>query len=173
MKRNIKNNNKGFTIIEVLIVLVIAGLIMLIVFLAVPALQRNSRNTQRKSEAARVISAASEWRTNNSNAWPATCFPILATCSGAPNDVRNAIIGNAGTLNTYSGATFNILENTTGQAGNLATSSLGSTVVANNALLIMLGNAKCDNNDLQPGSGFVAVFAVETGGASTATCVAS
>ncbi|MDQ3065292.1 MAG: prepilin-type N-terminal cleavage/methylation domain-containing protein, partial [bacterium] len=41
MLSRIKNNNKGFTIIEVLIVLAIAGLIMLIVFLAVPALQRN------------------------------------------------------------------------------------------------------------------------------------
>jgi prepilin-type N-terminal cleavage/methylation domain-containing protein len=34
----------GFTIIEVLIVLAIAALILLIVFLAVPALQRNARN---------------------------------------------------------------------------------------------------------------------------------
>jgi prepilin-type N-terminal cleavage/methylation domain-containing protein len=38
---SLKNNKKGFTIIEVLIVLAIAGVIMVIVFLAVPALQRN------------------------------------------------------------------------------------------------------------------------------------
>lgn len=44
-----KPNNKGFTIIEVMIVLAIAALILLIVFLAIPALQRTSRNTQRKS----------------------------------------------------------------------------------------------------------------------------
>ncbi|HPW47952.1 MAG TPA: prepilin-type N-terminal cleavage/methylation domain-containing protein, partial [Candidatus Saccharibacteria bacterium] len=36
-----KKDQKGFTIIEVLIVLAIAALILLIVFLAVPALQRN------------------------------------------------------------------------------------------------------------------------------------
>jgi prepilin-type N-terminal cleavage/methylation domain-containing protein len=35
----------GFTIIEVMIVLAIAGLILLIVFLAVPALEREARNT--------------------------------------------------------------------------------------------------------------------------------
>jgi prepilin-type N-terminal cleavage/methylation domain-containing protein len=53
-----KSNNEGFTIIEVMIVLAIAGLILLIVFLAVPALQRSSRNTQRKSDVGRLGSAA-------------------------------------------------------------------------------------------------------------------
>lgn len=61
----IKTNEKGFTIIEVLIVLAIAGLIMVIVFLAVPALQRNSRNTQRSNDASRTIAAINECTTNN------------------------------------------------------------------------------------------------------------
>ena len=41
--------NKGFTIIEVALVLAIAGLIFLMVFIALPALQRNQRDTQRKT----------------------------------------------------------------------------------------------------------------------------
>ena len=41
--------NKGFTIIEVVLVLAIAGLIFLMVFIALPALQRNQRDTQRKT----------------------------------------------------------------------------------------------------------------------------
>lgn len=45
---------RGFTIIEVMIVLAIAGVIMLVVLLAVPALQRNSRNYQRKNFAQRA-----------------------------------------------------------------------------------------------------------------------
>ncbi|MEI6480793.1 MAG: type II secretion system protein [Candidatus Saccharibacteria bacterium] len=58
MLNKIKNRKQeGFTIIEVLIVLAIAGLIMLIVFLAVPALQRNSRNTQRQADASKVTAA--------------------------------------------------------------------------------------------------------------------
>lgn len=56
---------KGFTIIEVLIVLAIAGLIMVIVFLAVPALQRNSRNTQRTNDVARIAGAINECTNNN------------------------------------------------------------------------------------------------------------
>jgi prepilin-type N-terminal cleavage/methylation domain-containing protein len=60
MLDKIKNRKEeGFTIIEVLIVLAIAGLIMLIVFLAVPALQRNSRNTQRQADASKIASAIS------------------------------------------------------------------------------------------------------------------
>ncbi len=50
----------GFTIIEVMIVMAVAGLIMAIVFLAVPALQRNNRNTQRSADASRVLAAVSE-----------------------------------------------------------------------------------------------------------------
>lgn len=64
-KIKLKENQKGFTIIEVLIVLAIAGLIMVIVFLAVPALQRNSRNTQRSNDASRVAAAVNECLNNN------------------------------------------------------------------------------------------------------------
>lgn len=66
----LKKNEKGFTIIEVLIVLAIAGLIMVIVFLAVPALQRNSRNTQRTADAARTASAVNECLGNNNGQLP-------------------------------------------------------------------------------------------------------
>ena len=55
-----KNQNltkKGFTIIEVVLVLAIAGLIFLMVFLALPALQRSQRDTQRKQDVAMVVTA--------------------------------------------------------------------------------------------------------------------
>ena len=57
-------DRKGFTIIEVMIVLAIAGLIMLIIFLAVPALQRASRNNGRKTDASRIASAVSSFVSN-------------------------------------------------------------------------------------------------------------
>ncbi len=65
-----QKNEKGFTIIEVMIVLAIAGLIILIVFLAVPALQRNSRNTQRRNDAARISGLVSEFVANNNGSLP-------------------------------------------------------------------------------------------------------
>lgn len=65
MLKDLKKKSDGFTIIEVLIVLAIAGLIMVIVFLAVPALQRNNRNTSRDSDAARIAGAVNECVANN------------------------------------------------------------------------------------------------------------
>ena len=54
---NFQTNKKdGFTIIEVVLVLAIAGLIFLMVFLALPALQRNQRDTQRKTDVSQAIS---------------------------------------------------------------------------------------------------------------------
>ncbi len=72
MKSKQLKEEKGFTIIEVLIVLAIAGLIMLVVFLAVPALQRNSRNTQRTSDVSLISSAVNECL-NNRNGRIASC----------------------------------------------------------------------------------------------------
>ncbi len=60
----------GFTIIEVLIVLAIAGLILLIVFLAVPALQRNSRNTSIKNDVQNVLGGVSEFEGANNGTPP-------------------------------------------------------------------------------------------------------
>jgi prepilin-type N-terminal cleavage/methylation domain-containing protein len=67
MLAKLKKRNQGFTIIEVMIVLAIAGLILLIVFLAVPALQRSSRNTQRKQDVGRITSAATTVLSDNNN----------------------------------------------------------------------------------------------------------
>lgn len=132
---NIKKRSEGgFTIIEVLIVLAIAGLIMLIVFLAVPALQRNSRNTQRKNDVSGLLSAVSEYANNNQGSYPgsgtfSTAFagtnPNLgyyttaanvtwvsqtaATAPTAPNDVDKVVLANyakcSGNTATTTGAT--------------------------------------------------------------------
>ncbi len=78
MLDRIKNRKQeGFTIIEVLIVLAIAGLIMLIVFLAVPALQRSSRNRGREADASLIASAISECVSNN-NGTIANCDAVAA-----------------------------------------------------------------------------------------------
>ncbi len=61
---------KGFTIIEVVLVLAIAGLIFLIVFLALPALQRQQRDTQRRTDASRVSALVSNWQSNHSGRLP-------------------------------------------------------------------------------------------------------
>ncbi len=80
--KNFKDN-KGFTIIEVLIVLAIAGLIMLVVFLAVPALQRQSHNQQYKTEANNLLSGVTEIAGNNGGAilLPADSAKVLSAAN--------------------------------------------------------------------------------------------
>lgn len=74
------NQNKGFTVVESLIVLAMGGLILIIVFLAIPTLQRNSRNTQRRQDVSTILSAISTFGLSNSGAYPNDCGPPAAVC---------------------------------------------------------------------------------------------
>lgn len=61
MNKSASNNSQGFTIIELLIVLAIAGIIMLIVFLAVPHTQRVVRDNRRKTDLSAFYAAVSDY----------------------------------------------------------------------------------------------------------------
>ena len=63
-KENI-DSKKGFTIIEVVLVLAIAGLIFLMVFIALPAMQRNQRDTQRRNDYSMLSSAITSYSSSN------------------------------------------------------------------------------------------------------------
>lgn len=65
------NERGGFTIIEVVLVLAIAGLIFLMVFIALPTLQRSQRDTQRRNDLARISTQISQYQTNNNGRLPA------------------------------------------------------------------------------------------------------
>lgn len=62
----------GFTIIEVVLVLAIAGLIFLMVFIALPALQRGQRDTSRRSSLSTFTAQITQYQSNNKGAVPAT-----------------------------------------------------------------------------------------------------
>ena len=66
-----QGQKKGFTIIEVVLVLAIAGLIFLMVFVALPALQRSQRDTQRREDMARFMSQLTQYQANNAGQVPA------------------------------------------------------------------------------------------------------
>ena len=82
MLRNLFKSKKdeGFTIIEVLIVLAIAGIILVIVLVAVPQLQRNQRNEARRNILARIATELNNYASNNSGQYPAP-----NTASGTTN----------------------------------------------------------------------------------------
>jgi len=134
MLQNYKaKREEGFTIIEVLIVLAIAGLILVIVFLAVPNLQRSARNNSRKNDASRISTAASDYVSNSNGQLPAAGNATVAS----------TVLSDAGTLGQ-----FTLTGGTAPGAGKFAIvtgakslSALGTPV--DNAVLLD-ENAKCD-----------------------------
>jgi len=67
---NKRTQTSGFTIIEVVLVLAIAALIFLMIFVALPALQRGQRDTARKNDFGTIASAVNTYRSNNRNQLP-------------------------------------------------------------------------------------------------------
>lgn len=61
---------KGFTIIEVALVLAIGGLIFLMVFVALPGLRASQRDTSRRSDITKVVDKIKEFQTNNRGGIP-------------------------------------------------------------------------------------------------------
>ena len=170
MQHKLKNN-KGFTIIEIMIVLAIAGLIMLIVFLAVPALQRSSRNTQRKNDVGNFSSAISTWTSNNNGAIPGmetgtynstTCQSDLGinTSNPSPSSVFKSV-----KLGYY---TQNEIYCTPISAG----STLSESSVDK---LDYVPGAVCSGNSAVVGNSrsYVLLYAVETGGGTQSQCTGS
>ncbi|MBO7717938.1 type II secretion system protein [Candidatus Saccharibacteria bacterium] len=72
MKENEKMSRRGFTIIEVSLVLAIAGLIFLMIFIALPALQRSRRDAERREDMMFLISELKKFQTNNRGALPSS-----------------------------------------------------------------------------------------------------
>jgi len=148
---------KGFTIIEVLIVLAIAGLILLVVFLAVPALQRNARNTQRSTDAGNLLSAVSEYVGNNNGVLPLAVSGGTATGIdiGAASGVNKVPVK----LGYYDGSV----------SGNitLATFASGNTNTTTTDTIILMKGATCSTTTTgDPASGsarsVVILFTLET-----------
>ncbi len=83
---------KGFTFIEVALVLAVAGLIFIMVFVALPALQRSSRDTTRRNDMTEFIAAVKKYQTNNRGALPGSAdkdYPVVVdgySDSGSIND---------------------------------------------------------------------------------------
>lgn len=96
---NAQQKEKGFTIIEVVLVLAIAGLIFLMVFIALPALQRNQRDTQRRNDVSRVQTAIASYSSSNRGALPTnwTTFTDSYLLAGSDSfiDPSGAVTGQA------------------------------------------------------------------------------
>ena len=110
-QRNIKAKS-GFTIIEVVLVLAIAGLIFLMVFVALPALQRSQRDTQRRDDMARVDTALNQYQTNNS-----TRSNNLPGANNPKTAIKCELEGKGDTMDLPSGEACDFIKNYMNKSG--------------------------------------------------------
>jgi prepilin-type N-terminal cleavage/methylation domain-containing protein len=154
MKKIFRKKESGFTIIEVTIVLAIAGLIMAIVFVAVPSLERSSRNTQRKSDASHLAGLINEYSSNHAGLLPTAIGSGGLTVSGENWSIMSAP------------TTSDINTNAAQPAyGNTTTMKINEGMVCNPATNV-ISDA---NND----RAFAIGFQVETSGGSENSCVSN
>lgn len=88
-----KKRDQGFTIIEVMIVLAIAGLILVVVLIAIPQLQRNQRNSARQQILSRISTELSSFAGSNSGAFPAQNNTDTAGNFGTAVTDTNSFLG--------------------------------------------------------------------------------
>lgn len=125
-----QNAQKGFTIIEVVLVLAIAGLIFLMVFIALPALQASQRDTARKNDASAVAASVTSFTGNNRGAFPST-LQLTGSATGSPDATGKF----AGYINSVSNNTTTVTVKT------LASGATTQAVVQGN--MIVVQKAKC------------------------------
>ena len=87
-----QKTKKGFTIIEVVLVLAIAGLIFMMVFLALPALQRSQRDTQRRDDMGRFAAQIANYQTNNRGQVPNNTAKTKGTWIPTTSKATNAAV---------------------------------------------------------------------------------
>jgi prepilin-type N-terminal cleavage/methylation domain-containing protein len=173
MSKQLTRKQQGFTIIEVMIVLAIAALILLAVFLAIPNLQRSSRNSGRKADAGRIGTAATSFTSNNNGSLPATAGDATT------------ILTDAGTLSQYTltGAGAASSPATACAAGSAANNKLTvcsgagtfTALTAGQDGMVLGVSDQCGTASGQVVAGtsrqMALVYSVETSGAPTWACV--
>ena len=65
-----RDYKEGFTIVEVALVLAIAGLIFLMIFVALPAVQKTQRDAERRNDLGTLLTAIQKYQDNHRGALP-------------------------------------------------------------------------------------------------------
>lgn len=92
-QNKVTNTKNGFTIIEVVLVLAIAGLIFLMVFIALPALQRGQRDVQRKQDLSRMSVQLTNYLSSTRGAVPSSADSLGVFVRGFLNGSSNTVAG--------------------------------------------------------------------------------
>lgn len=148
---NAPTNKKGFTIIEVVLVLAIAGLIFLMVFIALPALQRGQRDNQRKNDISRLQTAVTNYVSANrgglpvAGTWNTATTGFVATYLTTAGD---SFVDPSGAPAQGPGANstaYVILENAVGSTVGDYTATQNVIYVTRNATCVPTNSAQVQN----------------------------
>lgn len=140
---------KGFTIVEVSLVVAIGGLILVGALVAVPNLLRLARDSQRKTDMEKLVSALKKYQTNNNRGalpdinnlteWNDFYHNFLGDNFADPNEPNYRII--------ISNCTSS-LGTTCGQVTNTGFgASLFNSEFPNGYVMFVMTSAKCQDND--------------------------
>lgn len=146
-------NKRGFTLIEVVLVIGIGGLIFLLAFLAFRQASTNRRDTQRRSDVRRMLAEAITFSGDNGNQFP--CFDSTAwDCyyNGTSNSVswttfQNSYLNNTNFKDPKSGSNYTYLAWNGGISLNLS-NYFRTTVVLSPGNAVYALRAMCTNGDL-------------------------
>lgn len=139
---------KGFTIIEVVLVLAIAALIFLMVFIALPALQSSQRDTARKNDVSIVAAAVNSWASNNRDKGMAA-MTKAALVPYVQNVSENTTINKTEQKLTISTASL--------RTGGVASSTVGDGSVW------VVPHATCGDMGVNAGDGVAATWTTKAG----------
>jgi prepilin-type N-terminal cleavage/methylation domain-containing protein len=132
---------KGFTIIEVIIVLVIGAVIMIAVFLVVPQLQREQRNSRRASEARRLLVAMQQFRAEGKQY--SSGYNNVAACGSFTGTNTTELENITGKLKRPEGGDFTV------NIRNCVPVSAGGVINTTNLdRIFIISGAKCENGIL-------------------------
>lgn len=149
----IRQNQKGFTLIEVVLVLAIGGLIFLLAFLAFQQVSTNRRDTQRRNDAGSVISELQNAAGDGAVVDSQTKLTGGAAAASAPT-------GSASFLSVYMGGAKKGPQANYTFSYVAAPATAAVQTVATDTIVVSRG-AKCTpntSNSLTPQSGAYAVI---------------
>ena len=169
-------SKKGFTIIEVVLVLAIAGLIFLMVFIALPAMQRSQRDTQRRDQLSGMMTQITQYQANNRNKLPEGTGAVTVGSNGKADETSgnkewakfyNAYLGpnNDELFEDPNGNSYTL--NVSACTGANACPTIPTDFAAQNYVINVVTNANCDGEKVVYNSGsrkLAIVYKLEGGG---------
>ena len=170
-------SKKGFTIIEVVLVLAIAGLIFLMVFIALPAMQRSQRDTQRRDQLSGMMTQITQYQANNRNKLPSDAAQSDVTpdssgkvdsdTSGWGQFYKNYLLAQGDTFEDPNGNPYKLTFLTCDSAKCPSTGSLPADFAEQDYKVSIVYNAKCNGEQTEYNSGsrkIAIVYKLEGGG---------